>query len=59
MEITVTGTVQTIVRNQGVTYPMELATVVHLGGWDIFVKKVRVRNKIIKPNRTTFCYICV
>lgn len=44
MEITVTGTVQTIIRNQGVTYPMELATVVHLGGWDIFVEKSKSKK---------------
>lgn len=32
MAVLVTNPVQTIVRNQGVTFPKELVTVVHLDG---------------------------
>lgn len=40
MVVLVTNLVQSIVRNQGVTFPMERATVVHLDGKEISVNKV-------------------
>lgn len=58
MDVAVTGPVQKIVRNQDVTYPMELATVVHLGGREISVKKVRVK-KIRAIQNDIFFYLCL
>lgn len=59
MEITVTSPVQTIVRNQDVTYPMVLATVVHLGGLEVSVKKVRVRKKDKAIQNDILLYLCI
>lgn len=40
MEITVTNSVKTIVRNLGVTFPMEPVLIVHLDGKGTSVNKV-------------------
>lgn len=44
MAVLVTNSVQTIVANQDVTFPMELVSVVHLDGREISVKKVRKKQ---------------
>lgn len=41
MVVTVTNPVPIIVRNQDVTFLMELATIVHLDGWEISANLVR------------------
>lgn len=52
MAVLVTNSVLTTVRNQGVTYQMELVTVVHLDGREISVKKVRKKHRKRKQNKT-------
>lgn len=45
MEVTVINSVQTIVRNQDVTFSTERVTVVHLDGSEISVEMVRKKLK--------------
>lgn len=45
MEVTVTYSVQTIVRNQDVTFSTERVSVVPLDGWEMSVEMVRKKLK--------------
>lgn len=45
MEVTVINSVQTIVQNQDVTFPMERVSIVPLDGWEIYVEMVRKKLK--------------